>query len=185
MKIPEVGREFEATCVGGYLTRFSRKSGEMFQALLKRLPPGAELEAPDAIPYYELCEDGLYRETYVFNAPDDVDVVVCERLKDILTEAEEMEDIEQDLGRAGYSNLQEIRDFVDKIERYITYKTPAKVPDGNVTVYCAEGHTIWGGPAPDGHAGALERCANRDCPTCPEPDEREDRLVRDRLVIPK
>ena len=43
---------------------------------LKRLPDGAELPDADAIPYYYLGEDGVYRECYDYFAP--TGFVVCE-----------------------------------------------------------------------------------------------------------
>ncbi len=84
--IPEVGVEFVAECVSGYNLRYSHAMGSLFQARLRRLPEGTDMDDACTVPYF-ILDDLTWRETYQHEVG--ADQVVCEYLGEYLTPEQE------------------------------------------------------------------------------------------------
>lgn len=115
--IPDVGVEFVAECVSGYNLRYSHAIGTWFQARLRRLPEGTDMDDACAVPYF-ILEDDIWRETYQHCVlPGQV---VCEFLGDYLSPEQEAEQFKEELlGRHNVFTIDDAVNLRDKLNRYL------------------------------------------------------------------
>jgi hypothetical protein len=115
--IPEIGVEFVAECVSGYNLRHSHAMGNMFQARLRRLPEGTDMDDACTVPYF-ILEDGTWRETYQHEVG--AEQVVCEFLGDYLSPEQEAEQFKEELlDRHNVFTLEDAINLRDRLNKYL------------------------------------------------------------------